>query len=86
MLNSKQETTYTMPAILIIYKKICDGYNQVIGNSMTTVLTSNGRTKNERQNNFRQSRLAILRKSKREATPRTSQRKLLHICFYPNAQ
>jgi len=29
--------------------------------------------------------LAILRKGKREATPPTSQRKLLHICHCPNA-
>lgn len=52
-------------------------------NPMATVQTLNGLTRNERQNNFRQSRLAILRKSKCEATPHTSQRKVASHLLLP---
>lgn len=57
----------------------------VIGHAMATVRNQTDRQKMNRTATFGQAVFAILRKSKREATPLTSQRKLLHICFCPTA-
>jgi hypothetical protein len=60
--------------------------SDVIRNPMATVLTLNILQEMNSETIFGQAVFAILRKRKREATPHTSQRKLPHFFFCPNAQ